>query len=171
MSCIYNTPYSIDCMSEHGGIAKVVARNFSASNVYTYTAVGDISGGTATDSWYTIEQRSEQAELTSEGAFSQENGNFIFPYTLNINLDRATADVRTMIYVMAQKNLEFLVYGNNGNVYSFGSEFGGAYMNSANPGLGKALTDKAGATVGFLGKHSSPLRLVTAGFIATQTIA
>lgn len=168
MSCILNTGYTLTCRDNTGGIQRAYIRNWSASTSYTYSADGTITGGTNSGSaWYTFEVRPETGAFSpGEGAHSLENGTNFWTQKLDLTLHKYQASIRTLLYALAQTEMEVLVLTQN-NQYVLMGEQNGANLTTSSANVGKAYGDMNGVTLTLEAKEPSTARIVDSTFAGT----
>lgn len=170
MSCILNTGYTLTCRDNIGGIQKAYIRNWSAGTDYTYSADGTITGGTNTgNSWYTFEVRPETGAFEpGAGAHSLENGTNFWTQKLDLTLHKYQASIRTLLYALAQTEMEVIVLTQN-NQYLLMGEQNGANLTASQASVGKAYGDMNGVTLTMEAKEPTPARVMSSAFVSTLT--
>lgn len=163
MSCILNTGYSLGCRDNIGGIQKAYIRNWSAGTSYTYDATGTITGSTgaySATSWYTFEVRPETGSFNpGNGQHNLENGTNFWEQQLDLTLHKYQASIRTLLYAVAQTEMEILVLTQN-NQYILMGEQNGANLTASQASVGKAYGDLNGVTFTMIAKEPSTARVV-----------
>jgi hypothetical protein len=163
MACILNTGYSLGCRDNIGGIQKAYIRNWSAGTEYTYNSAGDITGATGSYSaqtWYTFEVRPETGMFDpGQGNHSLENGTNFWAQQLDLSLHKYQSSVRTLLYALAQTEMEILVLTQNGQYILMGEQ-NGANLTASKASVGKAYGDMNGTTLTMLAKEPQPARIV-----------
>lgn len=170
MSCILNTGYTLTCRDNTGGIQKAYIRNWSAGTSYTYDSTGTITGSTgvySATSWYTFEVRPETGSfMPGEGAHSIENGTNFWTQKLELTLHKYQASIRTLLYALAQTEMEVLVLTQN-NQYLLMGEQNGANLTTSSANVGKAYGDMNGVTLTLEAKEPSTARVVDSTLAGT----
>lgn len=173
-NCLLTGGYDLGCKDNTGGIQKVYIRNFS-DEVYTYDTDGsiltvlDAATGLVAPTYYTFEQRNENAEFTQEGQHSVENGTNFWIQTINLIFHKNEADLRNTLLVLAKSSLDIVVLDQNGTYWQIGKQ-NGAELVSSTSNMGKAYGDMNGSTVGIEGREPEPADVVSAAAFATFTI-
>lgn len=172
MACILNTGYTLTCRDNIGGIQKAYIRNWSAATTYTYNSEGTITGGTNTAvTWYTFEVRPETGQFDpGAGAHNLINGTNFWTQKLDLTLHKYQASIRTLLYALAQTEMEIIVLDQNGQYYLMG-EVNGANLTASQASVGKAYGDMNGVTLTMEAKEATPARLVSSTLISALTFA
>lgn len=169
MACILNEGWDLGCRDNTGGVQRILIKSFGASQSYTYDVDGQIATASYAETFYEFEQTSEVAEFVQEGQHSIENGTNFYNQTVNLVFHKYQAQLRDLIYVLAQKEVLILVQDQNGNWFMIGEQ-NGANLTASTGNVGKAYGDMNGATVTFLAKEPTPARQASAAYIASRTI-
>tara|TARA_R110000868_G_scaffold71925_1_gene210009 strand:- start:2048 stop:2575 length:528 start_codon:yes stop_codon:yes gene_type:complete len=175
MACILNVGYSLGCRDNTGGIQKAYIRNWSAGTTYSYSSDGTITGSTAAGytggTWYTFEVRPETGMFDpGQGNHSLENGTNFWAQQLDLVLHKYQASVRTLLYALAQTEMEIIILDQNGNYILMGEQ-NGANLTASKASVGKAYGDMNGTTLTMIAKEPQPARLMSSTLFATFTLA
>jgi len=168
MSCILNNGYSLTCRDNIGGIQRAYIRNWSASTVYTYDSGGTITGGTNTgNSFYTFEIRPETGGFDpGVGNHSLENGTNFWAQELTIVMHKYQASIRTLLYALAQTEMEVIVLDQNNNYILMGEQ-NGANLTASKASVGSKYGDMNGVTMTLTAKEPKAATFVSSTFAAT----
>lgn len=169
MACDINEGWILGCRDNTGGVQRILIKGFSASQTYTYDVDGQVATSSVAETFYEFQQTSEAAEFLQEGQHSVENGTNFYQQTVNLVFHKYQAQLRDLIYVLAQKEVTILVQDQNGNWFLIGEQ-NGANLTASTGNVGKAYGDMNGATVTFLAKEPTPARQCTSAYIASRTI-
>ena len=168
MACILNNGYALSCRDNIGGIQRAYIRNWSASTVYTANSGGTITGGTNTGaSWYTFEVRPETGMFDpGQGNHSLENGTNFWAQQLDLVMHKYQASIRTLLYALAQTEMEIIVLDQNNNYYLMGEQ-NGANLTASKASVGSKYGDMNGVTLTMIAKEPQAAALVSSTFVST----
>jgi hypothetical protein len=173
MSCIFNTTYPLGCRDNIAGIQRVFIRNWSANTAYSYSADGTITGATApysSSTWYEIQVRPETGSFNpGTGAHDIMNGTNFWTQDLTLTLHKYQATVRTLLYSLAQIEMEIIVLTQN-DQYLLMGEQNGANLTASLASVGKAYGDLNGTTLTMTAKEPSTARVMSSTLFAALNI-
>lgn len=171
MSCLINNGYALGCKDNLGGVQEVYIGSFSGDTTFSYDASTDtITGVTGSNTFYTFEQRQEQAEFVQTGNHSIENGTNFWEQVVSLIFTKNTSDLRNTLKLLSQSTLFVIVKDQNGT-YWFIGEQNGADLTASTASAGKAFGDLNGVTVSITAKEPSPAREITAAAFAALPIS
>lgn len=169
MSCILNSGYSLGCKDNTGGIQKVFIGSWTGSTTYALDADNVITGVTNGPTYYTFEQRNENAEYTSEGQHSVENGTNFWLQTVNLIFHKNEASIRNTLLLLAKSSLNVIVLDQNGKYWVIGKQNGAELIGSSSS-FGKGYGDLNGVTVSIEGREPEPAHNLSDAAFATLNI-
>lgn len=177
-SCLLNAGYALGCKDNTGGIQKVFIANYSSLTTYTLDSnniITAVAGEALTSdpagdmTFYTFEQRNENAEFTSEGQHSTENGTNFWIQTVNLIFHKNQAAIRNTLLLLAKASLVVIVLDQNGLYWVIGKQ-NGAELITSTSSFGKAYGDLNGVTVSIEGKEPEPANEMNSTAFATLTV-
>lgn len=176
-NCLLNAGYALGCKDNTGGIQKVFIANYSSLTTYTLDTNNIISalGGEASGNpvgdltFYTFEQRNENAEYASEGQHSTENGTNFWVQTVNLIFHKNEADIRNTLLLLAKASLVVIVLDQNGKYWVIGKQ-NGAELIASTASSGKAYGDLNGVTVSIEGREPEPAHEMDSTAFGTLTV-
>jgi hypothetical protein len=169
MSCLINNGYSLGCKDSLGGVSQVYLSSFSGATSFTYDADDVITGVTNANTFYTFEQRQEQAEFVQTGNHSIENGTNFWEQVVSLIFTKNTADLRNTLKLLSQSTLFVIVKDQNGTYWWIGEQ-NGADLTASTASAGKAFGDLNGVTVSITAKEPYPARELSAAAFGTLAV-
>jgi hypothetical protein len=169
MACILNSGYALGCKDNTGGIQEIYIANFSGSATYGLDADNIITSTNSSASFYTFEQRNENAEFTSEGQHSVENGTNFWIQTANLIFHKNEADVRNTLLLLAKSSLSAIVLDQNGKYWLMGKQNGVELVGSSTS-FGKAYGDLNGVTISIEAREPEPAHEMSSAAFAALTV-
>lgn len=157
MACVLTSGYSIPCLST-AGVSAVYIGTWNGPSL-TYTLASDSSIATfsgSTVSFYTFNQRIENASFTHTGAISQENGTFVMENAVEISVHGMNQALANQIAILGKGVWRVIVKDNNGNYFLIGKT-NPVGVTAITGGLGKAQSDLNGAIITFSCKEADPI--------------
>lgn len=170
MSCLINNGYALGCKDNLGGVQEVYIGSFSGDTTFAYDSNDVITGVTGANTFYTFEQRQEQAEFVQTGNHSIENGTNYWEQVVSLIFTKNTADLRNTLKLLSQSTLFVIVKDQNGTYFWVGEQ-NGADLTSSTASAGKAFSDLNGVTVSITAKEPSPARVITASAFAALAVS
>lgn len=154
-ACLLTAGYSLGCKDNTGGIQKAYIGNFSAATTYQVDSNGLITGATLPGTYFTFEQRNENAEFNDEGQHSIENGTNFWVQTVNLIFHKNESVIRNTLLLLAKSSLSVIVLDQNGKYWLIGKQNGAELVGSTSS-IGKAYGDLNGVTVSIEGREPEP---------------
>jgi len=170
MSCLINNGYALGCKDSLGGVQEVYIGSFSGGTSFSYDANDVITGVTGANTFFTFEQRQEQAEFVQTGQHSIENGTNFWEQVVSLIFTKNTADLRNTLKLLSQSTLFIIVKDQNGK-YWFVGEQNGTDLTASTASAGKAFGDLNGVTVSFTAKEPYPAREISAAAFGTLPVS
>lgn len=174
-NCLLTGGYQLGCKDNTGGIQKVYITNYDDDTIYTYDADNsiltalDAATGLIAPTYYTFEQRNENAEFTQEGQHSIENGTNFWIQTVNMIFHKNEADLRNTLLLLAKSSLTVIILDQNGRYWLLGKQ-NGAELTASSASMGKAYGDLNGTTLSIEGREPETADEFSAAAFATLTI-
>lgn len=168
-NCLFTGGYSLGCKDNTGGIQEVYIANFSGNTTYVYDSNNVITGITSAPTYYTFEQRNENAELLQEGQHSVENGTNFWLQTLNLIFHKNESDSRNLVLLLAKAQLSVIALDQNGKYWILGKR-NGADLTTSNSNFGKAYGDLNGSNISIVGKEPEPMNEISVTAFNTLTV-
>lgn len=170
MSCLINNGYALGCRDSLGSVQEVYIGSFSGGTSFSYDANDVITGVTGANTFYTFEQRQEQAEFVQTGNHSIENGTNFWEQVVSLIFTKNTSELRNTLKLLSQSDLFVIVLDANGKYWFVGEE-NGAYLTASTSSAGKAFGDLNGVTVSISSKQPYPAREISAAAFATLPVS
>jgi hypothetical protein len=156
MACLLNKGYSLGCRDSSGGLDTVYLGNFPVGQTYTFDTDNSILTATGSStSYYTFNQEMETAEFNQTGAYSTENGTVYFDMQLTLVFHKNDADLRSLLLVLSQANLQAIVTDQRGEHWLIGMKNGARVINGS-MNTGKAFGDMNGVSITIQSKEPTP---------------
>jgi hypothetical protein len=150
MACELSTGFTLDCKSGIGGIKQIVL--VDKTNVTSFTldaseVVTAINGAVLGD-LFTYELPTQTGSFEETINFNRDNGTVFYTQTVNVMLQKLSAEKRFELQSVAQARVIVFVEDTNGNWWAVGYEYG-ADLSTATAATGTVLGDANGFTLAF----------------------
>jgi len=150
MACELSIGFTLDCKSGIGGIKQIVL--VDKTNVTSFTldaseVVTAINGAVLGD-LFTYELPTQTGSFEETINFNRDNGTVFYTQTVNVMLQKLSAEKRFELQSVAQARVIVFVEDTNGNWWAVGYEYG-ADLSTATAATGTVLGDANGFTLAF----------------------
>lgn len=168
MACIINNGYTLQCASI-GGVEEVLIGTFDDAISYVLDADNVVTGASAPQTLYKMEQDAEFAGLTQNGVFTRENGSVHYESVLSMKFIDYDKDLRNTILALGRAPIVAVIKSNSGKYYLLGLETPGR-ATAGTSGVNVNYSDLDGATLEVTFKSANGAYLVDASTIGVDFI-
>lgn len=150
MACELSIGFTLDCKSGIGGIKQIVLVDKTNITSFTLDAsevVTAINGAVLGD-LFTYELPTQTGSFEETINFNRDNGTVFYTQTVNVMLQKLSAEKRFELQSVAQARVIVFVEDTNGNWWAVGYEYG-ADLSTATAATGTVLGDANGFTLAF----------------------
>ena len=171
MACALTTGYTLDCRDSIGGIKEVYIMELANVSGITVTSGTVTSLTKATGKrFFKYEQEINTADLSEDGKFSRENGTQYFEQKLSLVFNKYTAAVQQELKLLAQARVVAMVVYQDGTSRYLGYQ-NGIMVSEGQQTSGKAMGDRNGKTLTFMGEEPNESYFISSGIITAATTA
>lgn len=171
MACTLIQGYQIPCMDGVGGIKTFFVTEIANRATYTETS-GVVTAFTLATGkkFWTYELPEEYGVANDDPQVDYATGTTWYKQSVEIQIRKLTASMRNELKSLAQVRVYIIALDRNGVYWLLGAE-NGMHMVPSTATTGKLFGDFNGYTLKWEGKEAAPMVQVTAGLIATLTVA